>query len=67
MKDAGTRSRPCAWCRTATGPRARGYGPRRGVSGLYAITPEDADTDRLARKVRAALAGGAHGFDEAMV
>jgi thiamine-phosphate pyrophosphorylase len=29
------------------------------VAGLYAITPEDADTDRLARKVQAALAGGA--------
>ena len=33
--------------------------PRRGVAGLYAITPEDADTDRLARNVQAALAGGA--------
>lgn len=33
--------------------------PRRTVAGLYAITPEDADTDRLARKVLAALAGGA--------
>ena len=29
------------------------------VAGLYAITPEDTDTDRLARKVEAALAGGA--------
>lgn len=29
------------------------------VAGLYAITPQDADTDRLARKVQAALAGGA--------
>ncbi|OGA07780.1 MAG: thiamine-phosphate diphosphorylase, partial [Betaproteobacteria bacterium RIFCSPLOWO2_02_FULL_65_20] len=29
------------------------------VAGLYAITPEDADTGRLARKVQAALDGGA--------
>ena len=29
------------------------------VAGLYAITPEDNDTDRLVRKVNAALAGGA--------
>src|SRR3990172_633333 len=29
------------------------------VAGLYAITPEDTDTDRLARKVNLALAGGA--------
>jgi len=29
------------------------------VAGLYAITPEDANTGRLARKVQAALAGGA--------
>ena len=33
--------------------------PQRTVAGLYAITPEDADTDRLARNVQAALAGGA--------
>lgn len=29
------------------------------ISGLYAITPEQADTARLLRQVRAALAGGA--------
>lgn len=29
------------------------------VAGLYAITPDDADTDGLERKVAAALAGGA--------
>jgi thiamine-phosphate pyrophosphorylase len=29
------------------------------VAGLYAITPEDPDTDHLARMVQAALAGGA--------
>jgi thiamine-phosphate pyrophosphorylase len=37
--------------------------PQRDVSrvaGLYAITPEDADTDRLVCKVTAALAGGAN-------
>ncbi|MDP2639448.1 MAG: thiamine phosphate synthase [Betaproteobacteria bacterium] len=32
---------------------------QRTVAGLYAITPEDADTERLARKLEAALAGGA--------
>ena len=32
---------------------------QRAVSGLYAITPEDSDTDRLARRVEAALSGGA--------
>ena len=41
------------------GQRVDVSGPRRSVAGLYAITPEDADTDRLARKVEAALAGGA--------
>ena len=46
-------------------PEARGLGradaARRqfSVAGLYAITPEEADTERLARKVQAALAGGA--------
>jgi thiamine-phosphate pyrophosphorylase len=29
------------------------------IAGLYAITPEEPDTEVLARKVRAALAGGA--------
>jgi thiamine-phosphate pyrophosphorylase len=33
--------------------------PRRSVAGLYAITPEDTDTGRLARRVEAALSGGA--------
>ena len=32
---------------------------QRAVTGLYAITPEDADADRLAQKVHAALSGGA--------
>ncbi len=31
----------------------------QSLNGLYAITPEDADTARLATRVRAALAGGA--------
>ena len=41
------------------GERVDASRPLRTVAGLYAITPEDADTDRLARKVEAALAGGA--------
>jgi thiamine-phosphate pyrophosphorylase len=41
------------------GGRVGASGPQRSVAGLYAITPEDADTDRLARNVQAALAGGA--------
>lgn len=41
------------------GERVDAPRPQRTVAGLYAITPEDADTDRLARKVQAALAGGA--------
>lgn len=48
----------------APGPGARldpVHGTRTvtAVAGLYAITPEDPDTGRLARKVKAALAGGA--------
>ena len=39
--------------------RARAHAGAAAVAGLYAITPEDANTDRLARKVTAALAGGA--------
>src|SRR3989337_884155 len=38
---------------------ARGQATVAAVAGLYAITPEDTDTDRLARKVNLALAGGA--------
>ena len=34
-------------------------GVGRKVSGLYAITPDEADTDLLTAKVRDALAGGA--------
>jgi thiamine-phosphate pyrophosphorylase len=30
-----------------------------GVGGLYAVTPDEADAEALARKVRAAIAGGA--------
>ena len=41
--------------------RARG-GAAATVSGLYAITPEDCDADSLARKLTAALAGGARLF-----
>lgn len=41
------------------GERVDASRPQRRVAGLYAITPEDADTDRLARRVQAALAGGA--------
>jgi len=43
------------------GGGARADAARRqfSVAGLYAITPEDADTGRLARKVQAALDGGA--------
>ena len=41
------------------GERVDASWQRRAVAGLYAITPEDADTDRLARNVQAALAGGA--------
>jgi thiamine-phosphate pyrophosphorylase len=33
--------------------------PRARLRGLYAITPEDADTERLVRNVRACLDGGA--------
>ena len=36
--------------------------PATRVTGLYAITPEDADTDRLADKLAAAIAGGARLF-----
>jgi thiamine-phosphate pyrophosphorylase len=32
----------------------------RRLAGLYAITPEDADTSRLVRKVEEALSGGAN-------
>ena len=32
---------------------------RRGVRGLYAVTPDTSDTDVLARQVAAAIAGGA--------
>jgi thiamine-phosphate pyrophosphorylase len=32
---------------------------RARLRGLYALTPDDDDTDRLARKVEAAIAGGA--------
>ena len=39
--------------------RARDSGARSRIAGLYAITPEQADTARLAREVEAALAGGA--------
>ena len=31
----------------------------RRIAGLYAVTPDDADTERLVAKVEAALAGGA--------
>jgi thiamine-phosphate pyrophosphorylase len=41
------------------GERVDASRPQHTVAGLYAITPEDADTARLARKVQAALAGGA--------
>ncbi|OFZ72693.1 MAG: thiamine-phosphate diphosphorylase [Betaproteobacteria bacterium RBG_16_64_9] len=41
------------------GERVDAFRPGRSVAGLYAITPEDADTDRLERRVQAALAGGA--------
>ena len=49
------------------GPRRRrgAAAPGRGVTvpglprGLYAITPDDADTDRLLARVAAAIAGGA--------
>lgn len=34
-------------------------GQQRRVAGLYAITPEDSDTARLARRAEAALSGGA--------
>ena len=44
---------------TGAGKHVDASRPQRIVAGLYAITPEDADTDRLARKVQAALAGGA--------
>jgi len=44
---------------TAAGRDARRFRARRTVAGLYAITPEDPDTERLARRVEAALAGGA--------
>jgi len=43
----------------SAGERGDTSRPRRAVAGLYAITPEEADTERLARKVQAALAGGA--------
>lgn len=48
-----------AACTPARAYPARLRGSAPAVAGLYAITPEDADTDRLARKVAAALAGGA--------
>ena len=44
---------------TAESGRAGVVAARRAVKGLYAITPEEPDTARLARKVEAALAGGA--------
>lgn len=44
---------------TGIGERVDSSRPQHTVAGLYAITPEDADTDRLARNVQAALAGGA--------
>lgn len=44
---------------TGAGERVDASRPQRTVAGLYAITPGDADTDRLARKLQAALAGGA--------
>jgi thiamine-phosphate pyrophosphorylase len=43
----------------AAGRNARHLRARRCVTGLYAITPEDPDTERLARRVEAALSGGA--------
>ncbi|MBM3346330.1 MAG: thiamine phosphate synthase [Betaproteobacteria bacterium] len=43
----------------ARGPRARQPVSRPPVHGLYAITPDDADTARLIIRVRAALEGGA--------
>jgi thiamine-phosphate pyrophosphorylase len=46
-------------CATGSGERVDTSRPRRIVAGLYAITTEDADTDRLAHKVQAALEGGA--------
>ena len=39
--------------------RARDSGARGRITGLYAITREQADTQRLAREVESALAGGA--------
>ncbi len=33
--------------------------PTRAINGLYAITPDEADTEALLRKVRLALEGGA--------
>lgn len=44
---------------TVMSGRAGVLAARRAVKGLYAITPEEPDTQRLARKVEAVLSGGA--------
>ena len=43
----------------AAGGHLNRAGGQRRVAGLYAITPEDTDTARLAHRVEAALSGGA--------
>src|SRR6185295_15514081 len=48
------------WCRTAcSGPVRKSGRMKKRVSGLYAVTPESADSAALFRKVDAALRGGA--------
>jgi thiamine-phosphate pyrophosphorylase len=42
--------------------RARRRARARRIAGLYAVTPDAADTEGLARRVAAALAGGASAF-----
>src|SRR3990172_5420453 len=56
---SGRRRQPDMNPAAGAGERGDTSRPRRAVAGLYAITPEEADTERLACKVQAALAGGA--------